>query len=583
MKIDAENFNNKNKEILDLIEKTRKFDGNLNEKLDRLKKNIENESFTLAIVGQFKRGKTTTINAILGNNLLPTAVLPLTSVITTIHYGAQLKIRVIFEDNKQMEIKKGEIEQYVTEKLNPKNVKKVQRVDIEAPSNFLAHGVTLVDTPGIGSIYKHNTDVAFSFLPEADAIIFVLSADPPISEAECQFLEESAKYAYKFFFVLNKIDYLESSEIKEVIDFNRGVIASKMKTEKETIKIFPLSAKNALERKIKGEEDERLLNFERELESFIVSKKGSFVLGVAAARLRRIVEGIITERLIEKSSLTISSETLEQRIKKFDEELQKILHQKEYNEELINIEQKKILEIIDEDLDKLKKEITPSLTKKIVDYATSLENKNNTQFANAIDDYRQESILHELEQWRNAEQEKVVRIFSERMTKYSSKANEVITEIEKLATGLFDVKIESKKTEEKFIMESGFYFKLSKEDEIKTISMVQKLLPKSIFKKQLVNSLPVEIEEDIDRNCGRMRYDFLVRLQKSAIKFKGALEEKIDIVINSIREANEKAKEVHLLGKEKIEKRVKEIENEIKELNSIINKLNEIEKDGFDE
>jgi len=578
MKTTSEKFDYEESKLLDLIQKLRRFDGRLNEKLDKLTKNIETGSFTLAVVGQFKRGKTTLINAMLRQKLLPTAVLPLTSIVTVIRYAPKPRFSVVFLDGKQTEIKKEEIEEYVTEKLNPNNIKNVQRVEIEIPSAFLKHGVVLVDTPGIGSVYRHNTDVAYRFLPDADAVVFVLSADLPISDAECQFMEESSRYASKFFFVLNKIDYLNESEIAELSEFNKKIIASKIGAEPDKIRLVPLSAKKALESRLLNEktasEDGGMLNFEKMLEEFIVSQKGAFVLAVSESRIRQITEELINQRLIEKSNLAVSGRELEERSKKFESELRRILSQRDYNNELIEIEQKKILEIIDADLAELKQAVSEPLIREIMAYAESLENKNNSEFAALVDDYRQERILRALEPWRNKEQEKISAIFSEKMKKYSDKVNDIVSDVERTASGLFDVKIGSKKTEERLTLESTFYFKLSKEDEMTAFSTLDTLLPKGMFKKLVLSRLPGEIREDIDRNCGRIRYDFLERMQKSALQFRWTLGEKIDSVIGGIRSANERAKKIKAMGIEKTAARLSEIEHELSELKAILASLN---------
>ena len=574
MKATAEKFDRKEAKFLDIIQKLSNIDSSANETLDRITKNLETGSFTLAVVGQFKRGKTTLINAMLGQRLLPTAVLPLTSIITIIRYGPRLRILVIFQDSRQVEIRKEKIEEYVTEKLNPDNIKGVERVEIETPSEFLKHGVVLVDTPGIGSVYRHNTNVTYKFLPNADAVIFLLSSDPPISEVECQFLKDSSKYASKFFFVLNKIDYLNEKEIKELITFNKKIIASNMGIQPSKIRIFPLSAKNALESKLLNKRHKwGIDDFERVLEEFIVSQKGDFVISVSESKIRRIAEELLNHRLIEKSNLKISAKELDERSNKFEEELQRILSQKDYSKELVAVEQRKILEIIDEDLAALKQEVTEPLIKEIVGYASSLENKNNNEYASLVDDYRQRRILETLEIWRTQEQEKISKIFAEKMRKYSENVEEIVSEIERIASGLFDVKIVSKKTKEQLTLESTFYFKLSKEDETAIFTAFDILLPRGIFKKRIISKLPDEIKEDIDRNCGRIRYDFLERMQKSAIDFEWTLDEKINTAVDGIHLAIERAKDIKMKGTEETKTRLLEIERDIRELKLILSSL----------
>jgi septin family protein len=110
---------------------------------------LSENRFNLVVIGQFKRGKTTFINAILGQDLLPTAIIPLTSIITVLKYGETLSIRVFFNDNTTKDIQLDELALYITEKHNPKNEKGVSYAEILYPSMYLQNGVQIVDTPGL--------------------------------------------------------------------------------------------------------------------------------------------------------------------------------------------------------------------------------------------------------------------------------------------------------------------------------------------------------------------------------------------------------------------------------------------------
>ncbi len=201
-------------------------------------------------MGQFKRGKTSLINALLGADILPVAVVPLTSIVTIITYGEALRIRVYFNDGRIQEIKPESLSEYVTERGNPKNIKDVKEVVITYPSPYLKDGVRLIDTPGVGSIYQHNTDVAYQYLPKSDAAIFLLSVDQPMSKAELDFLSDVREYSNKIFFLLNKADYLNEKDLQESMDFSKSVLKEAMGTE---VRIFPVSARLALEGKISGD------------------------------------------------------------------------------------------------------------------------------------------------------------------------------------------------------------------------------------------------------------------------------------------------------------------------------------------
>ena len=158
------------------------------QRLNELEEKVRANMLQLVVLGQFKRGKTTLINALLGAELLPTAIIPLTSIITVLQYGTREKVTVQLLYGRQQEITVRELADYVTEPGNPGNARGVDKVVIEYPSPYLRNGVQIIDTPGVGSVYRHNTDVAYEFVPKADAGIFVVTADPPISQADLEFL-----------------------------------------------------------------------------------------------------------------------------------------------------------------------------------------------------------------------------------------------------------------------------------------------------------------------------------------------------------------------------------------------------------
>ena len=175
------------------------------------KEKLETNTFNLVAVGQFKRGKTCLINALLGADILPVSVVPLTSIVTIVVYGETVGVKVFFKNGKIVDIPVESLPDYVTETGNPKNEKAVSEVVVFYPSPYLKDGVRLVDTPGVGSVYVHNTDVAYRYLPKSDAALFLLSIDQPVSSAEIEFLNDVREYAGRIFFLLNKTDYLSAT------------------------------------------------------------------------------------------------------------------------------------------------------------------------------------------------------------------------------------------------------------------------------------------------------------------------------------------------------------------------------------
>jgi ribosome biogenesis GTPase A len=132
------------------------------ERLNALHERLATERFQLAVLGQFKRGKSTVLNALLGQSVLPIGVVPVTAIPTFLEPATMLRMRVTYESGetkefepKQTELLREKLTMFVTEEANPRNVLNVARVDVFLPAELLERGVVLIDTPGVGSTHRH--------------------------------------------------------------------------------------------------------------------------------------------------------------------------------------------------------------------------------------------------------------------------------------------------------------------------------------------------------------------------------------------------------------------------------------------
>jgi predicted GTPase len=152
---------------------------------------LAEDRFNLAVVGQFKRGKSTLMNAILGRDVLPTGLLPLTSAITTLCYGPTERVVLRRKGwTVEQEVPLAQLATYITERGNPGNEQGLIEARVELPLPFLRRGLYFIDTPGIGSAHLENTATTYAFLPQMTAVIFVTSVEAPLSEAEESFLAD---------------------------------------------------------------------------------------------------------------------------------------------------------------------------------------------------------------------------------------------------------------------------------------------------------------------------------------------------------------------------------------------------------
>jgi GTP-binding protein EngB required for normal cell division len=255
---------------------------------------LAEDRFNLAVVGQFKRGKSSLMNAVIGRELLPTGLLPLTSAITTLCYGPQ-ELVILKRKNwvLNQEIPISELAEYVTEQGNPGNEKAILEARVEMPSPFLRRGLHFIDTPGIGSSRQENTATTYAFLPEADAVIFVTSVEAPISEAEERFLQDIRQHAHKLFVVVNKIDLLAQTEREQVLDYIRAGIDAILGVS--NMRIYPLSARQGLEAKLRNEEkgiqQSGMGEFEIAVASFLAEEKSRiFLIAILDRALRLLAD-----------------------------------------------------------------------------------------------------------------------------------------------------------------------------------------------------------------------------------------------------------------------------------------------------
>jgi ribosome biogenesis GTPase A len=255
---------------------------------------LAEDQFNLMVVGRFSRGKSTLMNAILGGTHLPTGIVPLTSVITTVRYGSKPQVVLHFRDSGlNREIPLSELAQYVTQQGNPGNSKRVAWAEIQLPVEILRRGLFFVDTPGLGSPIIENTLTTERFLPQADAFILVTSYESPLSEEEVRILERIRNTEKKLFIVLNKQDTATPEERQQAQQF----VAEQLKIllGREVAEVYSISARQALEGRIAGDaeklEGSGLQAFEAELLRFLTEDRAQrFLLNMYERTMDLLVE-----------------------------------------------------------------------------------------------------------------------------------------------------------------------------------------------------------------------------------------------------------------------------------------------------
>ena len=191
-----------------------------NEGVERIQPKLEQYKlglFRLVVIGEIKKGKTRFINALLRKpDLLPVHSDVATSTVYKVMYGDVEKYKVFFlpkatnqakENLTPLEIPREQLAEYGTEDGNPDNQKMVDFIGVQLPHPFLKSGLVIIDTPGLGGLFRKHSDITWRYIPRADAIFFVLdSVEAVASQEEMECLQKLHEMTPRLFFVQTKTD-----------------------------------------------------------------------------------------------------------------------------------------------------------------------------------------------------------------------------------------------------------------------------------------------------------------------------------------------------------------------------------------
>ena len=213
------------------------------------------ERLNVAIFGRFKAGKSSFLNQVLGRPLLPVGATPVTSVVTRIEYGPRERAGVRFLDGRSKSFSLDGIGEFVAEEHNPENSKRVAAVHIELPSMERYRGIRFVDTPGLDSVFTHNTDASLEWLPNVGLALVAVAVDPPLSRRDIELIRNLSRFTPNISLLLTKVDLLEEPERLQVTDFVRTQLA---RYWDGSVPVFPYSVRPGFEQ-LRAETEEGLL------------------------------------------------------------------------------------------------------------------------------------------------------------------------------------------------------------------------------------------------------------------------------------------------------------------------------------
>jgi GTP-binding protein EngB required for normal cell division len=498
-----------------------------------LREKLDAGQLHMAVLGQMKRGKSSLINALLKADVLPTGVLPVTAIITEIRYGEIPDATIVYAvGGLREQVALSSLADYISETRNPGNKKQVASVEVTYPSPFLKDGIVLIDTPGIGSTHAHNTETTERYLEQIDAGILVLSVDPPITEVESRFINDIRCEIPKLFFILNKTDIALPDELSEIVHFLEDELERLQVLSPE---IFPLSARQDRKHSPHGAGDSALSGlcvFERRLQTFLSEEKRQVLIRSVSGDTLEVARTLRFAASVGARAATMNEDELENKrlvlyrlLEQTDvemRELQVLLRQKSAD----------ILADVELDLTAQSEGNVSEVQKDLKLFQVQHPKVTGRAFGSLLEEFLMKEVEAVFRRWKVREDEKIQAQLSALSSRFVAQANGILVQLERAAGVLFDVPVEHLKINCSLRAESHLHYKV--ERVFYSLDSFLLLLPGFLLRPVVFRRMHNNVPLLLDMNAGRVRYDYLERLQASMNRFEEDLRRAVVMVTDSL-------------------------------------------------
>ncbi len=509
--------------------------GGIEHKLLFLKEKLAAGQPHLAVLGQMKRGKSSLINALLKADVLPTGVLPVTAIITEIRYGETPNATIVYTTGGLREqVAISDLVDYISEAKNPGNRKQVASVEVTYPSSFLENGIILIDTPGIGSTHAHNTETTEHYLEQVDAGIVVLSVDPPITAVESQFVAGLRDEVPKLFFILNKIDSTSERELSEVVNF--------LKEELDRLnipspEIFPLSARQDRgNQQISGNGPSTGLDvFERRLQRFLLEEKRQVLVRSVGGDALEIARTFRFAASIRTRAATMDADELKEKRVSLDQILEVTEMKMRELQVLLRQRSSDILAGVEHGLSEQVEVCSPEVRRHLNLFRAEHPKASGRAFGALLEDWLMRDVEAVFKRWKSQEDEKIQTQLNALSSYFVEMANGILDRLERAASDLFKIPVQHLRITCSLRAESHLYYKV--ERVFYSLDSFLLLLPGFLMRPIVLRRMRNNVPQLLDMNAGRVRFDYLERLQASINHFEADLRSAVTMVVESLRTA----------------------------------------------
>ena len=494
------------------------------------------QRFYVACLGQFKRGKSTLLDALVGLPVLPTGILPVTAVPTVVRYGSAPAARIQLQPGEWKDIQAAELGAYVAEEQNPGNSKGVAAVEVFIPSQLLASGMCLVDTPGLGSIFASNTEATRAFVPHVDAAILVTGADPPLSADELSLAAAVAAHVKDIIVVLNKADRVTEAERLTAKDFAQLIFYKHL--GQKTGPILEISATEWLQSGKPTRDGAKLVRNLQELASGsgAALAQGAWERGMQ--RLRLELRSMICERL---GALTRPLEESRERLAALRERVEMAKSSLRDLAPLLTAEQQRMANIFAERRAAFMAATLPSAHDELQQQIARIEFRSGPKYRRDLMRLAQDTARRAVLPWLEKEQTNAADLYSKTMARFTALTQRFVASFDKSLEAIEEAQLSS-------VFQYGE--ELTSKSEFRFYDMIRVARPVSPFgllrdfvlcvmrvRQPFIRDAERFLEQLLEVNSWRVENDFKERVASS----RQALEKHIRNLLNEMVDRVESA------------------------------------------
>jgi hypothetical protein len=482
----------------------------------------------LHVTGQYKRGKSTLANALIGRDVLPSGVLPLTALPTTVRKGQRDRLIVEYLNGQTEHAPIDDLAKYVTEEENPTNYRGVAKLSVTLASWGLPPMLEIVDTPGVGSVYVHNSVAATESLRDCDLALLVVSPEPPIGAQELEFLRHVASSSVWLVVALNKVDNVSHVALNEIAEFTLSAIR---RVVDRPVEVVQTSATT--------EADTGVVHLRHQIVQ-ACGERGRVLLDASVARRARTAAlGAAQLLRMEAAAAALPAQESRRRIHKLTEALDAIELRRRDLKAVIGACKQRVVAVLDEDIDRFRASATETLIAAAPEVAAQSQRLD-------LAEARLDGLMADVAlSWRDSETQRLLDLLQRELENFGRAASLFEREARESAAALFRVELSSKATTAELPELPDFRLDFSEELlslEIGYRSVIS-FLPGSWRSKAFQRVLRDRAVRKADRQAGRIRYDFLERISEFILAVHRVWDDRYADITTTLKEIAVRGKE----------------------------------------